>query len=150
MYIEQQIFLGLKDIADSIRYFADRAYPSKIPRPKPFTIKLISERRENDMDILIYEADLPAVPEGTDVQEQELTITVDGVARDPQNIPLESAVATFEVPQDSEVSLSLVYVDDGGNRSAAREQTFTAIDTIAPDAPGDFGEIRLTGERREE
>lgn len=102
------------------------------------------------MDILTYEADLPDVPEGTDVQTKELTVTVDGTAREPQSLPLDAAVATFEVPQDSSVTLSLVYVDDGGNRSAARDQTFTAADTIAPDAPGDFGEIRLTGERREE
>lgn len=139
----------IRRLAIAIERFTALAFPP-LPRPEPFTIRLISERRENDMDILTYEADLPDVPEGTDVQTKELTVTVDGTAREPQSLPLDAAVATFEVPQDSSVTLSLVYVDDGGNRSAARDQTFTAADTIAPDAPGDFGEIRLTGERREE
>jgi len=140
---------SINNVAAAIRYFADRAFPTKLPRPKPLTIKLISEERRNDMDFLTYEATLPVVPAGKDVDTQELTVSVDGTAQPLQTLDAAATVATFEVPQDSSVTLSLVYVDDGGQRSAPREQTFTALDTIAPDAPGDFGEVRLVSERTE-
>ena len=140
---------SINNVADAIRYFADKAFPTTLPRPKPLTITLISEERRNDMDFLTYEATLPVVPAGKDVDTQELTVSVDGTAQPLQTLDAAATVATFEVPQDSSVTLSLVYVDDGGQRSAPREQTFTALDTIAPDAPGDFGEVRLVSERTE-
>lgn len=141
---------SLADVAASIRYFADKAYPSSLPRPKPFTVKPISERRENDMDFLTYEATLPAVP-ASDVTSQSLVVTVDTVARAPQELAKEATTATFEVPQGSNVSLSLTYADDATppNVSAPREQSFVANDTIAPTAPGEFGEIKVISERTE-
>lgn len=100
------------------------------------------------MDLLTYEADLPAVPEGTDVAGQVFTVSVDGTARPEVELDKAATVSSdFEVPQGSTVALSLVYVDDAGNRSAARTQEFVAQDTIAPSEPGDFGEVRLKSER---
>lgn len=101
------------------------------------------------MDILTYEANLPAVPSGTDVASQLFDVSVDGTAQPQQTLGKDATTATFEVPQNSNVTLSLVYVDDGGNQSAPRTQEFVAKDTIAPDAPGDFGEVKLVGERTE-
>jgi len=118
-------------------------------KPGPIKIRLIAERKRGNMDILQYEADLPVVPPGTDVESQELTITA-GAETEVQALAVDVLLATFEVPQDSTVVLSLVWIDDGGNRSAAKTQDFVALDTISADAPGDFGEIRLVGERRTE
>lgn len=101
------------------------------------------------MDILKYEAALPAVPPNTDVASQVLVVTVDGTARTPQELSGTASIATFEVPQDSAVDLSLTYVDDAGNVSAPRTQSFVAVDTIAPTEPGPFGEIQVIGERTE-
>lgn len=101
------------------------------------------------MSLLTYEATLPAIPGGTDIDEQSLVVTVDGTARDPQLLGQDATTATFEVPQGSSVDLSLKYIDDAGNESAPRTQSFVAIDTIPPEAPGVFGEIRLIGERED-
>ena len=103
------------------------------------------------MDILTYEAELPDVPEGTDVETQRLTVSVDGVASEPVALTVDTDTYQFDVPQNSEFVLSMVHVDDAGNESeAVVAGPFTAIDTIAPQAPGGFGEIRLVAERREE
>lgn len=120
-----------------------------IPRPRPFKVTPISERKENDMDILKYEATLPAVPAGTDVASQEFDVSVDGAAQVTQTLGADATTATFEVPQGSNVSLALRYVDDAGNKSADQTQEFVANDTIAPDAPGEFGAITLVSERTE-
>ena len=55
----------------------------------------------------------------------------------------------FEVAEESEVELTLTYTDASGLVSAPRKQTFTVApipDTIPPDAPGEFGEIKLVEE----
>jgi hypothetical protein len=139
---------AISELASAIRYAANRLAPGP-PRPAAFTIKLISERRENDMDFLTYEADLPTVPDGTDMQEQRFSVVVDGGAPADQTLDKAATVATFEVPQGSAVDISLVYVDDAGNVSAPRTQAFTAVDTITPESPGDFGEVRVVSERTE-
>ncbi len=149
------------DIAAAIRYVGDALFALRdeaaqwrkskyhVPRPQPFTVTLISERRENDMDFLKYEAALPAVPAGTDITTQLFDVSVDGAPQPQQSLGKDATAATFEVTQDSAVSLSLIYVDDAGNSSAAQTQSFVAKDTIAPDAPGAFGEIKLVSERTE-
>lgn len=118
-----------------------------IPQPQPFTIELVSERRQNDMDFLLYRATFPAVPPGTDVASQVFDVTVDGALKSSTPYSKDVTNAEFEVPQDSHVKLALRYIDDGGNASSPREQEFDAKDTIAPDAPGEFGEVTLIGER---
>ncbi len=145
---------SVQHVADALFAIRDelalqRQGPPKPPTPKPFTVTLISERTEDDMDFLTYSATLPKVPAGTDVTTQLFDVSVDGTAQPQQSLAKDAGTATFEVPQDSNVSLSLVYVDDAGNKSAPQAQAFVAKDTIAPEAPGAFGEITLTGERVE-
>lgn len=75
-----------------------------------------------------------------DVAERRLQITID-------NVVVENRVYTGEtvdlgelyVPQDSDVALSLVDVDDAGNMSPPAIYVFKATDTIAPPVPGSFG-----------
>lgn len=136
-------------VRDELAKWRSKAFPETIPAPGQFQVTLISERRVNDMDLLTYEATLPTVPPNTDVSSQTLTVTVDGTARPAQSLDKAATSATFEVPQDSNVLCELRYVDDAGNFSGPQSQSFVAKDTIAPDAPGAFGEIKLTGERTE-
>jgi hypothetical protein len=119
-----------------------------LPQPQPFTVRLISERKENEMDLLLYEATLPTVPAGTDVASQVLSVSANGTAQPDQTLDKTATTAQFEVAQGSSVDLSLVYVDDGGNRSAPRTQSFVANDTIPPEAPGEFGAVTLISERQ--
>lgn len=99
------------------------------------------------MDLHTYEATLPTVPTGTDIASQHLVVTVDGAEQSTQELGIDATTATFTVPENSTVKLTLDYHDNAGNESGKAEQEFVAIDTIPPDAPGPFGEIKLVSER---
>lgn len=118
-----------------------------LPTPQPITVQLISERTDGNMDLLLYRATFPAVPAGTDVDKQVFDVSVDGVLKSSTPYANDVTNTEFEVPQGSHVALALRYLDDAGNASAARTQEFDAQDTIAPDAPGEFGEVTLISER---
>lgn len=95
--------------------------------------------------MLRYEAHLPTMPTGTDIASQKLTVS-HGETTEDIALGVDDTTAQFLVPQDADVTLSLVYVDDAGNVSPPSTQTFHSNDTIPPDAPGAFGEITLLGE----
>ena len=147
--MSEPIAESLLEIARQIELFRYAAYP--IPVPKKMFVRVLKEWRNEEMtDILTYEADLPAVPEGTDVASQSFEVVVNGESQGV--LVLDVTVETtpqFDVPQDSDVVLNLFYTDDAGNQGRLSTQTFVAIDTIGPDAPGDFGEVRLLSERTE-
>lgn len=102
------------------------------------------------MDLITYRATFPALPAGTDIVSQLFDVAADGADQPTQTLGKDATSADFEVPQDANVSLRLVYVDDAGNHSQPSTQQFVAIDTIAPDAPGAFGEITAISERTED
>jgi hypothetical protein len=95
--------------------------------------------------MLIFKAILPP-PGAADVVSREFTLTLP----DQEPVVISLAADALEVPdlrapQDTVITLSLVDVDDGGNRSEARELSTTLIDTIPPPQPGELG-IVITGE----
>ena len=55
-------------------------------------------------------------------------------------------LGSVDVPQDALVVLSLVDVDDAGNKSPPATVEFTAVDTLAPAQPGGFN-VALVGEK---
>jgi hypothetical protein len=143
---------AIRDISDSLLALRDEAAMwrlsfFRIPRPKQFSVTLIRERKDGDMQLLTYSATFPAVPENTDVETQVFSVTVDGASSTSEELPASATNAQFEVRQDATVTLSLAYKDDAGNVSAERTQTFVARDTIPPTQPGDFGEVTLISER---
>lgn len=82
------------------------------------------------------------VPGAADVVGRELSMQLnDG---EPSVVvyagsDMESAVVTCE---DNAVAKgSFVDIDDAGNRSPAKEFSFTIVDTIAPPEPGDLGVV---------
>ena len=76
-----------------------------------------------------------------DVVARRLTVTVDGVAEVLPDYPADTTVfgEAVTVPQDSNVILTLVDIDDAGNVSEPAVLEFVATDTIAPAQPGSFG-----------
>lgn len=81
-----------------------------------------------------------AAPVDIDVVKRVLTVTVDSV----DNAPVEfdgaaTDLGAIVVPQDSNVKLTLVDVDDAGNQSEPATFEFTATDTLSPQQPGALG-----------
>lgn len=111
------------------------------PQPGPINAIL---KEEPMAGVLVYDVQLPPLAEA-DVSLRKLTVKVGDVS---EEFELENERTSFEikVPQGSDVSLSLVNIDDAGNVSPASEQSFLAQDTIPPDAPGAFGSITLVRE----
>ncbi len=116
---------------------------------------LISERKgDNGMDILKYNVGLPT-SDSPDLAEKVLLIDetdVDGNVLDQKEVALEldANTAEFEVFQDSEVTLKLKVVDDGGNAAESEALTFTALDTLPPTLSGGFTALELVSERSAE
>lgn len=97
-------------------------------------------------DVLTYAVSAAPVADG-DVVSRELSVVINGLEQPVVSFPGYAVdLGTVDVPQDSEVVLRLVDVDDVGNRSEPAEVTFTAADTIPPSAPGVLG-VSLVAER---
>lgn len=113
----------------------------KLVQTPSFSIKLKGELMA---DMLTYELGLN--PVGVDVESQKVTVIADDVMVFHGVLDKDTAMVEFTVEQDSAVSVSLVYIDDAGNESNPATMDFVAVDTLAPDAPAGFGELRLVSE----
>lgn len=78
-------------------------------------------------------------PVDHDVVNRVLTVTVGGVSETTTVSGDTTNFGEITVPQDVEVTLTLVDVDDAGNKSEPAEVTFVSADTIPPAKPGEFG-----------
>jgi len=97
-------------------------------------------------DVLTYALSAAPVAEG-DVVSRELSVVINGLEQPVVSFPGYAVdLGTVDVPQDSEVVLRLVDVDDAGNRSEPAEVAFTAADTLPPSTPGGIG-VSLVGEK---
>lgn len=115
-----------------------------LPRPGLMRVAAPTERD----GMLVYKAQLPALPDPIgDVVKQRLAVTANDASVLEVELDLTATESPeFKVADNTNVKLTLTYVDDAGNVSAPSEQSFTAVDTIAPDAPGAFGAIELLRE----
>lgn len=109
-----------------------------LPQPGRITVQLLRE----ELNMLVYSAVLPT-PTDADVVSQELTVDIDGVPT--TSTESVGATVTIKAPDNANVTLTLVNIDDASNRSEPRVQSFVATDTIAPAAPGEIA-VTLTGE----
>ena len=88
---------------------------------------------------LVY-AVTAGVPVDRDVVSRELTVVVGGEVVETKSFAgSDVLLGEVSVPQDAAVVLTLVDVDDAGNRSQPAVVEFIAKDTIAPVQPGAFG-----------
>jgi len=80
-------------------------------------------------------------PGAADVVSRELSVVVNGTAlSEPVSFGGDATdLGEVKVEQGAEVTMSLVDIDDAGNRSQPAVVTFVATDTIAPPEPGQFG-----------
>lgn len=138
---------GCRDLGRPMKCFFDLRIVGSIefvpwpPMPGPLRLTVISE----DRDMLQFKLVLPA-PGAPDVVSRELSVKVgEGDAVVQPLAPDALEVVGFEGADNAVVAVSLVDIDDAGNRSEAREQQFTLTDTIAPPQPGEIG-LQVTAE----
>jgi hypothetical protein len=98
--------------------------------------------------MLKFELSLPSAS-ATDVTSRMLTVTIEG--GEPINLTLsgtETIVSNdlFIGNDNAAVDVSLADIDDAGNRSVSRDQSFVLLDTIAPPQPGEIG-LRVISEQ---
>jgi hypothetical protein len=112
----------------------------------PVLLGVVQLRSDESMaDVLSYTV-TAALPVDADVVSRMLTIMVNGEDMGTVDVPVDSTeLSVFSAPQDAEVTLTLVDVDDAGNKSEPAVYSFVATDTIAPAQPGGLG-VTLTGE----
>lgn len=91
------------------------------------------------IDILIYK--LTAAPStAADAVTREVSVVVDGAAPVVTAfLPTETALGEYSVPQGAHVAISVVDIDDAGNRSEPAVVEFVAADTLPPPVPGGVG-----------
>lgn len=87
-------------------------------------------------DLLTYQVSA-AASTASDAVSREVSLVING-AEPVVTVyaPTEVNLGSVTVPQDSEVVISVVDVDDAGNRSEPAVLSFTATDTLPPPAPG--------------
>lgn len=103
---------------------------------KPKNVSITISDGENNM--LNFVLNLPA-PGAPDVVSRELKVNFGG--NDYVEVLSGDSIksANYLGEDNAVVTVSLVDIDDAGNRSDASESTFTLVDTIAPPAPGAIG-----------
>jgi hypothetical protein len=112
--------------------------------PMPGVVKLFTISQGAD-SMLKFKLTLPP-PSAADVTTVELKTKIGDADEFIAHYPAAQAeVDGFEGFEGVPVLVSLVDIDDAGNRSEAREQSFTLSDTIAPPQPGEVGLV-VTGE----
>jgi hypothetical protein len=89
-------------------------------------------------DKLTYRVNLVPVPEDSDIVQQVLAVTVGDTVTTLPPVLADVTSTEIVVDQDSQVDLSLTYIDDAGNVSQARTFSFVATDTLPPAVPGEF------------
>jgi hypothetical protein len=118
---------------------------SEIPA-KPRRLEVFQIRSSSNMaDNLTYRVTAGAPVDG-DVVSRVVTVTVNGESQGSVSyVGSTIDLGVITVPQDSDVEVSLVDIDDAGNASDPASYSFVAVDSIAPATPGALG-VTLVGE----
>ena len=137
---------------DRIGAVLERAFPidEPPPQPGPFSIVVTGEefltRGEMIVDLIKFKVQVPSEATG-DVVKREVSVTLaDGSVLTGDVAGRDAAESDeFKGEQSSTVSVSVVNVDDAGNKSVPRVAAFVLADTVAPPERGEIG-ITVTGE----
>lgn len=115
--------------------------------PQTPVVRVVQIRSDTTMaDVLTYRVSAPA-PVDADVVARLLSVSVNGNDRGTESYDGKTTdFGTVDVPQDAEIIVSLVDVDDAGNRSEPAVLSFVAVDTVPPAQPGALG-VTLEGEK---
>lgn len=119
--------------------FACTAERKVVSRPRAFFTTQIW--RDTMADVLVYKVSVGA-PVDADVVERQLVVALNGNS-EVDDFKVFSADTTdlgeVRAKQGDKVLLTLVDVDDVGNRSEPAVLEFVAEDTLPPAKPGEFG-----------
>lgn len=97
------------------------------------------------MDIIKFDVVLPALTDA-DVTVRELTVQIGDLPPDVRSLDIATGKVTdFEGEQNAPVVMSLVDIDDSGNRSEASTLSVTLSDVFPPAQPGSLSIVQ-TGE----
>lgn len=144
----QQVELLLVILFVTIYVLLQTAAETRIRRSSPQEFRVTLLRNETMANVMRYGVSV-AAPTAADVVSRVLTVIVDGSVQSETVFPGSATdLGEVRVPQDANVELSLVDVDDSDNRSEPATLTFVAADTIPPGRPGDLG-VTLLGEEVE-
>lgn len=115
----------------------------------PVVLRVEELRSDSMTDTITYQVSA-GVPVSGDVVSRVLTVMVDGEQQSSTAyVGPVTSFGTISVPQDANVTVTLVDVDDAGNKSEPAEYSFVAVDTIPPAQPGALG-VTLVGETHAE
>lgn len=107
-------------------------------KKKPGPILFIIAGEDQMADKILFRIVLPE-PSAADVKTRELTVDIDGEVKHLL-IDVEATEPwEFTGPQGAQVCVSLVDIDDAGNRSEPVSLTQQLTDNFAPPAPGAIG-----------
>ncbi|NBT76099.1 MAG: hypothetical protein EBT15_09045 [Betaproteobacteria bacterium] len=114
----------------------------------------VSQIRSNPTmaDVLVYKVSVGPVVDA-DVVERQLVVAINGTnpVDEFKVFPADTTeLGEISVPQGASVLLTLVDVDDAGNRSEPAVLEFVAEDTLPPAQPGAFGVTLVREEKNEE
>jgi len=124
---------------------ASSSFKTNHPRQKPGPLLVIIAGEDQMADKIMFRVVLPA-PSAADVVTRELTVDINGTVQVLTLAVEDTNPLEFSGDQGAQVSVSLVDIDDFGNRSeAASMMPQQLADNFAPPAPGDLG-FELVGE----
>lgn len=124
--------------------FFDNTVIEEPARPRALEVFQIRSNI-NMADKLTYRVTAGAPVDG-DVVSRVVTVTVNGESHGSVSYAGASTdLGVITVPQDSNVEVSLVDIDDAGNASDPASYSFVAVDSIPPATPGALG-VTLVGE----
>jgi len=105
---------------------------------KPLVCVRLSFMEPTSMALVYSVSAGPAVD--ADVTGRQLTVVVNGEVLSTVELAGSATdLGEVKVEQNANVTLSLVDIDDAGNRSQAAVLDFVATDTIPPAQPGSLG-----------
>jgi hypothetical protein len=114
-------------------------------KSSPGPVLIIITGEDTMADLITFNIVLPPVG-APDVVVRELTISIEGKDTIVQNVdPIVTIISDLSGPQGAEVSVSLIDVDDAGNRSAQANASIILADNFGPSTPDQIG-FELTGE----
>jgi hypothetical protein len=105
--------------------------------PAAFKSKLVRKEEGTNMALVYNVTAGPVVDK--DVSERRLNVTVNGETTISTFTSEVTSFGEFSFPDNANVVLTLVDVDDAGNVSSPAVVEFVAMDTIPPAKPGEFG-----------
>lgn len=135
----------LQNIYFYFRYMNLKRKYARIIKPLYVKSKLIRETKKGKKMALIYEVNCSSAV-SSDVVSRVLTVSVNGSDISVSTFDsLATNLGELSFSQGDNVVLSLVDVDDAGNRSDAATLEFVAQDSIPPESPTGLG-VKLVRE----